>query len=80
MNKYNVLSCVFGVLGILLSDIMCAHVAYKYRHMMCGVEHMAFSASEEVAFFLAIPYAVGIALCISSVVCIPQKGKGKVIL
>lgn len=77
MNKYNVLSCVFGVLGILLSDIMCAHVAYKYRHMMCGVEHMAFSASEEVAFFLAIPYAVGIALCIVLWLVFRRKAKGK---
>lgn len=77
MNKYNVLSCVFGVLGILLSDIMCAHVAYKYRHMMCGVEHMAFSASEEVAFFLAIPYAVGIALCIVLWLVFRRKAKRK---
>lgn len=77
MSKYRILSCIFGVLAILLSDIMCAHVAYQYRHMMCGVDHMAFSASEEVAFLIAIPYIAGIVLCAALWLVLSKKAKGK---
>lgn len=47
--------------AILLSDIMCAHVAYLYRAMLCGIEHMGYSAPANTAFLFAIPYLFGIA-------------------
>lgn len=58
------LSIIFGLLAALLSDIMCAVVAYKYRDMLCGIEHAGYSAPASTAFLLAIPYLIGIVICI----------------
>ena len=58
------LSIIFGLLAVLLSDIMCAVVAYNYRDMLCGIEHAGYSAPSSTAFLLVIPYAIGIAICI----------------
>lgn len=57
------LSVLFGISAVLLSNVMCAVVAYNYRDMLCGIAHSCYSAPAEVAFFSAIPYAVGIGVC-----------------
>ena len=57
------LSVIFGLLAILLSDIMCAVVAYNYRGMLCGIEHAGYSAPASTAFLYAIPFVVGIVVC-----------------
>ena len=43
------LSCTFAALAILLSDVMCAVVAYLYRDMLCGIAHDCYSAPAGVA-------------------------------
>lgn len=53
----------FGA-AVLLSNIMCAHVAYLYRAMLCGIEHMGYSAPAGTAFLYAVPYVFGIASCV----------------
>ena len=58
------ISIVFGLLAVLLSDIMCAVVAYNYRDMLCGIEHAGYSAPANTAFLLEIPYLIGIVICI----------------
>ena len=58
------LSTVFLVLAVLLSDVMCAVVAYNYCDMVWGIEYAGYSAPASTAFFLAIPFAVAIAVCI----------------
>lgn len=57
------MSMVFGMLAILLSNIMCAVVAFNYRDMLCGIEHAGYSAPASTAFLYAIPFVVGIVLC-----------------
>ena len=57
------MSMVFGMLAILLSDIMCAVVAFNYRDMLCGIEHAGYSAPASTAFLYAIPFVVGIVVC-----------------
>lgn len=57
------MSTVFGMLAILLSDIMFAVVAFNYRDMLCGIEHAGYSAPASSAFLYAIPFAVGIVVC-----------------
>ncbi len=52
------ISIIFGVLAIVLSDIMCAVVAYNYRDMICGIEHLGYSAPAGTAFLLVIPYVM----------------------
>ncbi len=58
------LSFVFSLLAIVLSDVMCFEVAYRYRDMLCGIEHAGFSAPASLAFLSAIPYLAGIAVCV----------------
>lgn len=58
------ISIIFGVLAIVLSDIMCAVVAYNYRDMICGIEHLGYSVPAGTAFLLVIPYVIGIVICI----------------
>lgn len=59
------LSVCFSVMAVLLSDIMCAVVAYNYCDMIWGIRHAGYSAPASTAFFLAIPFTVGIAICIA---------------
>ena len=61
--------------AILLSDVMCAHVAYLYRAMLCGIEHMGYSAPANTAFLYAIPYAIGIAACLIVGIVLLRKAK-----
>ncbi len=61
MKKF---SNLFTVLAIVLSDIMCFVVAYNYRDMLCGIEHAGYSAPAGIAFLYAIPFVVGIILCV----------------
>ena len=53
----------FWALAVLLSDIMCAVVAYNYCDMLWGIQYAGYSAPAETAFLSAIPFAVGIAVC-----------------
>ena len=58
------LKFLFATLAILLSDAMCFVVAYSYRDMLCGIEHAGYSAPASVAFLSAIPFAIGIIICV----------------
>ena len=55
---------VFAIIAVLLSDIMCAVVAFAYRDALCGIEHLGYSAPAGVAFLYAIPFAIGIIICV----------------
>ena len=37
------LSYLFIAIAILLSNIMCSVVAFNYRDMLCGIEHLGYS-------------------------------------
>ncbi len=63
MKKYKYLSYIFMVLAILLSNVMCATVAYDYCNIQWGIQYCGYSAPTSAAFLLIIPYAVGIAIC-----------------
>ena len=60
----NRLCKLFIVLAIVLSNIMCTVVAYNYRDMLCGIKHAGYSAPSGTAFLYAIPFFVGIIICI----------------
>lgn len=59
-----VLSKVFGVLAILLSDVMCAVVAYNYCDMLWRIKYAGYSAPAGTAFLSAIPFAIAIVVCV----------------
>jgi hypothetical protein len=59
------LSICFWVLAALLSYIMCAVVAYNYCDMIWGIKYAAYSAPAWTALLSAIPFAIGIVVCIA---------------
>ncbi len=69
------LSYLFTALAILLSNIMCAVVAFNYCSMLCGIKHMGYSAPAYVAFFYAIPFLVGIIVCVILALIFYKKSK-----
>lgn len=67
------LSIIFGILAVLLSDIMCAVVAYNYCHLLWSGRYAGGSAPANTAFIYAIPYILGI--IISAVLAIVFRKK-----
>lgn len=68
------LSILFTILAVLLSDIMCSVVAYNYRDILCGAEHLGYSSPASTAFLLAIPFLVGIIVCTVCAIVFWRKG------
>ena len=58
------LSTVFWVLAVLLSDVMCAVVAYNYCDIVWGSKYAGYSAPASTAFVLAIPFVIAIVVCV----------------
>lgn len=58
------ISCLFFALAILLSDVMCAVVAFKYAKMLWGIKNAGYSAPAAAALLWAIPFLIGIVACI----------------
>lgn len=52
------------VLAIILSNAMSAKVAFEYSNMLWGIKCAGFSAPANVAFVFAIPYLIGIIICL----------------
>lgn len=69
------MSSLFFALAILLSDLMCAVVAFDYRAMLCAIEHGCASAPASTAFLLAIPFGIGIALCLLAGCALRKKAR-----
>ena len=62
-KKRKILLCIWGALAVLLSDMMCASVAYRYCSFQWGARYEGWSAPANTAFLYAIPYLAGIVLC-----------------
>ena len=58
------LSTVFWILAVLLSDVMCAVVAYNYCDMVWGIKYAGYSAPAGTALIVAIPFAIAIVACV----------------
>ena len=59
-----ILSNLFLVLAVLLSDVMCAVVAYNYCNMVWGIKYACFSAPASTAFLAAIHFIIAIVVCV----------------
>lgn len=65
MKKFKYLSALFGILAILLSDVMCAVAAYNYCALQWGGRYEGWSAPPSTALVLVLPtYGAGIAVCV----------------
>ena len=67
------LSYLFAGLAIVLSNIMCFVVAYNYRDMLCGIAHSGYSAPASTALLYAIPFGVGIIVCVVLAIVLHKK-------
>ncbi len=64
MRKYRRLVYLFAALAVLLSNVMCAAVAYNYSTLhWCG-QYRGCSAPANTAFLLCVPYGAGILICV----------------
>lgn len=61
MNKITKAACIAAV---LISDLMCAVVAYKYCEMQWGIRYRGYSAPASAAFIWAVPFLICIAACL----------------
>ncbi len=68
------ISNIFILLAVILSDVMCAVVAYNFCGMQWGIKYALYSAPAWVAFLYAIPYGIGIAVCIIVAVVLRKRG------
>lgn len=66
---------LFAVLSIILTIIMCVVVAYNYGTLVWGGQYAGYSAPPETAFFLAIPYLIGIAVCVALAVFFKKRSR-----
>lgn len=58
------ISLWFKILAALLSVMMCVTVAYNYMKMVWGIKYEGYSAPASTAFLTAVPFVIGIAVCI----------------
>ena len=64
MKKFKILRNIFTVIALVLSHWTCIVVASNYANMLCGIEHKGFSAPANTAFYVAVPYYIGILICV----------------
>ena len=69
------ISNIFIALAIILSNVMCAVVAYNFCKMQWGARYGMYSAPAWVTFLYAIPYGIGIAVCVVVAVVLRKRGK-----
>jgi len=65
---------IFIILAILLSDVMCAVVAYNFGILYLGGRYGMYSAPTWVAFLYGIPFVIGILVCVIVAVVIKKTG------
>ena len=63
----------FWIMAVLLSDIMCVVVAYTYCDMVWGIRYAGYSAPASTAFMLAIPFVIGIVICVALAIFFKRK-------
>lgn len=56
---------IWLVVALVLSHVMCIFVTYEYVWMLCGIKYECFSAPAWVALLYAIPFLVGICICLA---------------
>ena len=67
------LSRFFFFFFVLLSDVMCAVVAYNYCDLLWGGKNAGYSAPASTAFIYAIPFGIGIIVSIVLAVFFSKK-------
>ncbi len=64
---------LFWSVSVLLSDVMCAVIAYNYCNLLWGGKYAGYSAPPSTAFMYAIPFGIGIIVSIVLAVFFTRK-------
>ena len=67
------LAKLFWIVTVLLSNVMCAVVAYNYCDLLWGGKNAGYSAPASTAFIYAIPFGIGIIVSIVLAVFFSKK-------
>ena len=70
-------SRIFIILALILSHLMCIVVASNYTSMLCGIEHQGFSAPASTSFIYAVPFIIGIVICVAFALFFKKKKGAK---
>ncbi len=71
------LPLIFTVIALILSHLMCIVVASNYTSMLCGIEHQGFSAPASTSFIYAVPFIIGIVICVAFALFFKKKKGAK---
>ena len=71
------LSKLFAFAAIILSDVMCIVVTYKYVDYLWLIKTQAMSAPASIQFLLMIPFLIGIGICIFLSLLFKKKAANK---
>ena len=74
-QKMKKISNWFLILAILLSNVMSAVVTNLYSDLQWGGTYAGYSTSPNVAFYLTIPYLIGISISIGIAIALKRKGR-----
>ena len=77
MKVYRVIHIIFLLSAVILSDVMCAVVAYNYCALQWGEQYAGYSAPASTAFLYIIPYGLGIVFCIILALFFYKRQKAK---
>ena len=77
MKQAKIISRVFGISAIALLCAMCSVVSYEYAVLLWAGKSFQTSAPPWVAFFLAIPFAAAIAVCLVLHLIFKKKARQK---
>ena len=69
------LSTIFIILAILLSDVMCAVIAYNYCDLLWGGKYAGYSAPANTAYIYAIPFVIGMIICLALALLFRKKSQ-----
>lgn len=58
------LSRFFYIIALISSYMMACVVSYNYGVMEMGIRYCGYSASASVSFFVGIPFAIAIIICL----------------
>ena len=68
-------SRLFLLIAVILSYIMCAVVAYNYCNIEWQIKVGETSAPANLAYLYAIPFVIGIVLCLTGAVYFEKKSR-----
>lgn len=63
------------IVAILLSDLMCAAVAFNYVDIVWGIKYAGYQMLPETAFRLLIPFGIGILIFLAIFMLFWHRGK-----